>query len=385
MSQLEARAAASTQCLRTAFSSFAALSPDDRAGWRELASQAGDDAPFVDEAWLRSWTEAFDAPEPVLLCSWQEGRLVGLAALHTLREWWWGRTIPVLQSATNVESSRFGFASLHGRQDIQERLFRALIEAGQWDVLRLDYLAEGSTTLLAGLRVAAELGWRTALEKTFESPWRSLPQLPLPWDHGLTRKFKANLRNRERRLQALGRVSFDVITGRENLRQAAEVFYGLEASGWKGTRGTAIASRRAVRALYDQLLERAGEDMWIPVLSVADRPVAAQLVRVRGRTLFMLKTAYHPDFHPYSPGQLLTARLVRYGIAHGMEVLDFLADNMIWKSDWAPSLRRHFRLCLFSPSASGRYAYWTRYGIREQVKRLPGATRFVRWLRAPAR
>jgi hypothetical protein len=27
---------------------------------------------------------------------------------------------------------------------------------------------------------------------------------------------------------------------------------------------------------------------------------------------------------------------------------------------------------------NGRYAYWTRYGLREQAKRIPGLTRFVR-------
>src|SRR2546426_9070008 len=33
---------------------------------------------------------------------------------------------------------------------------------------------------------------------------------PVPWDEGLTTKFKANLRNREGRLKALGDVTFEV-------------------------------------------------------------------------------------------------------------------------------------------------------------------------------
>jgi len=98
--------------------------------------------------------------------------------------------------------------------------------------------------------------------------------------------------------------------------------------------------------------------------------------------MFMLKTAYHPDFHPYAPGQLLTARLIRYGIEHGIDALDFLADNMTWKRDWAPQIRPHCQLSLFSRSARGHYAYWARHGIRDRVKRLPGATRIVRWLKA---
>jgi len=119
--------------------------------------------------------------------------------------------------------------------------------------------------------------------------------------------------------------------------------------------------------------------MWIPILRVQDRPAAAQLLRVQAHTMFMLKTAYHHDFAPYAPGQLLTARLVRYGLERGMEVLDFLADDMRWKSDWAPRLRRHYRLLVFSPGVRGRYAYWTRYGLREQAKRLSVVRRILGW------
>ncbi len=366
--------------METAFSGIAELSLEDRAAWRELASQCSEGAPFVDEAWLSAWSDAFGPREPVLLCSRQDGRLVGLAALQTLQESWAGRKLTIAQSLTNTESCRFGFLASPGREDIQEALFRALIEAGRWDVIRLDHLPEGSTTLLAGLKAAAALGWRPAVGETFRSPWRPLSPPPVPWDHGLTRKFKSNLRNRERRLQALGTVSFEVVTAHGDQRRAVEVFYELEASGWKGERGTAIASRPNARALYDRLIERASCEMWIPLLSLSGRPAAAQLVRVQGRTMFMLKTAYHPDFHLYAPGQLLTARLIRYGIEHRMDALDFLAENMVWKSDWAPRLRPHYQLLLFSRSARARYAYWMGRGIREQVKRLPGATRFVRWL-----
>jgi CelD/BcsL family acetyltransferase involved in cellulose biosynthesis len=137
-----------------------------------------------------------------------------------------------------------------------------------------------------------------------------------------------------------------------------------------------------VKVFYDRLVERASPQIWIPILAVSERPAAAQLIRVQGRTMFMLKTAYHPDFSPLAPGQLLTARVIRYGIENGMDALDFLADNMPWKADWAPRFRRHYRLLLFAPSARGHYAYWTRYGIREQASRIPGAGRLVRWVRA---
>lgn len=365
--------------------SASALSPEDRAAWGELASHAGVSAPFVDEAWVDSWITAFQPPDPLLLGAWEDGRLVGLAALQRLTEHWAGRKIAVVQSLTNVECARFEFLSFQKRVDVQERLWRAMCSDRSCDVIRIEFLPEHSGTLSAGLRVAKELGWTRFLEMTFESPWRSLPRQGSSWDEGLKRKFKSNLRNRERRLQTLGEVTFSVVPAGAEQRAALDVFYALEASGWKGERGTAIAQRPSVKAFFDGLHDRTASDIWITILSVAGRPAAAQLVRLGNRTLFLLKTGYDPAFAPYAPGQLITARLIQYGIDHKMDVLDFLGEDMTWKRDWEPQLRGHYCLQLFAPSTRGRYAYWSRYGFRESAKRIPGARRLVQWLRSRRR
>lgn len=366
---------------RTAVILPSELSPADRVQWRELLALRPDSAPLVDEAWVSAWSAGFHPPQPLLVCAWDrgDGRLKGLGALQGLTESWAGQRTRVLQSLTNVECTRYEFV---GQLETEERLWRALCDPRRWDVIRVEYLPEDSRTLSAGVRVAQELGWTHLRELTFESPWRLLPRQGSPWDDGLQRKFKSNLRNRERRLQALGDVAFSVARAGAEQRAARDVFYALEASGWKGERGSAISQRPSARAFYDGLLDRTAPDIWIPILSVAGRPAAAALVRVRNRALFLLKTAYNPAFAAYAPGQLLTARLIRYGMDHDMAALDFLGENMTWKRDWEPQLRRHYCLHLFAPSARGRYAYWSRYGIRETAKQIPGARRFVRWLRS---
>jgi CelD/BcsL family acetyltransferase involved in cellulose biosynthesis len=378
-------AEAGAATVQTALATASQLSAADRVAWRELLASRPDTAPFVDEEWVAAWSWAFGPREPLFVCGREGSRLVGLGALQGMTVPWAGRRTAVLRSLTDVESPRFEFLSSDGRLDVQERLWTALCDSGQWDVICLDYLPEDSPTLRAGLTVGAELGWNQVVEETLESPWRPLPRPPAPWDTDLKRKFKSNLRNRERRLERLGEVSFAVARTGEAQRAALKIFYALEASGWKGERGTAIAQRASAKAFYDGLVERTAQSTWITILSVAGRPAAAQLIRVHGRTLFLLKTAYDPEFSPFAAGQLLTARVMRYGMDHGVEALDFLGENMTWKEDWEPQLRRHYRLQLFAPSASGGYAYWTRYGIREHAKKIPGARRFVRWLRALAR
>jgi CelD/BcsL family acetyltransferase involved in cellulose biosynthesis len=361
---------------------LSAVSQSDRASWRELLADHPQSAPFVEEEWVDAWSKSFGPREPLLVCNWERDRLIGLGAFQRLRESWNGRAIEVLQSLTNPESPRFEFLSRAGRLDVQERMWRELLESGGADVLRVEHLPEHSPTLDAGLSVANEQGWSHVIEESFASPWRALPNPSAAWDEGLSRKFKSNLRNRQRRLEQLGAVAFDVVKSGSRQRAALNQFYELEASGWKGERGTAIGSRANARAFYDGLLERTARDLWITILSVAGRAAAAQLIRVNRRSIFLLKTAYDPEFAHCAPGQLITARLIRYGAEHSMELLDFLGENMEWKSDWEPSLRAHYRVMLFSPGAGGRYAYWTRYGVKENVKRIPGALRAVRWLRS---
>lgn len=46
--------------------------------------------------------------------------------------------------------------------------------------------------------------------------------------------------------------------------------------------------------------------------------------------MFLLKTAYDPEYRICSPGQLVTSHLVEEGIASGLRVLDFLAADMTW-------------------------------------------------------
>jgi len=351
--------------------------------WREVAALASDSSPFLDDVWTDTWIRSYQPAEPILLGRWVDERLVGLAPMQRLTETWTGWSVSVLQSLTNLESPRFEFLS-SGGEAVVEQLWRGLCADKRWDVIRIEALPKESATLRAALKVADELGWHRVVADHHPSPWKPLPAKVDGWEEGLSRKFRSNLRNREKRLQAMGEVTFEVANHSAPADGALEAFYALEASSWKAGIGTAIAQRPPVRAFYDCLVQRSGDRIWLPVLRVGNRPIAAQIICLAGRTLFMLKTAYHPDFAPFAPGQLLTSRLIQYAIAHGMQTLDFLGDPMTWKADWAPQLRPHCKLVLFAPTGVGRYAYWTRFGVQEHIKQVPGVLRLVRRVRAGA-
>lgn len=358
-----------------------AVAPEDRQALRELAASDALSAPFLEEGWVSAWIDAFRPPAPLLLGARDGGggRLVGLAALQRLTESWAGQRIVVVQSLTNVECTRYDF--LATGSEVQEALLRFLCRPGYCDLIRLDHLPVESPTLAIAQDLGKRLGWRCHLEQTFDSPWRPLGRTPETWDEGLDRKFKSNLRNRERRLDKLGAVTFEVATAASGLEPALQAYYALDTESWKSRNGSAVFQQANVKTFYDYLVTRAPERIWIALLKVDGAPAAAHFLLVHDGTMFLQKTAYSPAFAPYAPGQLLTARLIRHGIANGMRALDFLAANMTWKSDWEPLLRPHYRLMLFAPSVRGRYAYWTRYGWRERAKRIPGLRRAARAIR----
>lgn len=367
----------------TAFASPRALLKTDGGRLQALASGRQLSQPVVDAHWMASWLEAFTPPDAFLLSTQERGVLVGLAAVQRLTEHWHGVRVRVVQSLTNVESYRFEFLAADGRLDLARHLWRTLCHAGNADVIRLDHVPEGSPTLAAGLDVAREQGWRAVLEETFVTPVRAL-STSQAWDHGLRSSFKYKLRNRLKRLALKGEVAFDMASTAQDVSNALPKFYQLEASGWKGAQGTAVVQQPSVKRLYDELVRACG-DVRIALLNVAGTPIAAQVYRASGRTLFMFKTAYDEAYGLYVPGHLVTARVVQYGIQHGMTALDFLADNAPWKEIWATDFIRHHRMLLFAPTLAGRSAYWSGYGIRDQVKRVPGFTQLVHWLRRDTR
>ncbi|TGD96606.1 GNAT family N-acetyltransferase [Methylobacterium nonmethylotrophicum] len=122
-----------------------------------------------------------------------------------------------------------------------------------------------------------------------------------------------DLRRRRRRLDEAGAVTIEAVGPDGDLARAVEAFLALEASGWKGRAGTALACRRET-ADFARDLFRAGGG---PVTARADllrldgRVVAASLALVGGGTATLLKTAYDEALRHLAPGVLLEAEIVR--------------------------------------------------------------------------
>jgi CelD/BcsL family acetyltransferase involved in cellulose biosynthesis len=122
------------------------------------------------------------------------------------------------------------------------------------------------------------------------------------------------LRRQRHRLAEHGVVRFDVARSPDDVAAATETFMKLEASGWKGARGTALAQdagdaafiRRATAALA------ATGQCEIVTLRAGATPVAAAIVLRHQDRAFYFKLGVDERFAKFSPGVQLTLDLTRH-------------------------------------------------------------------------
>lgn len=114
-------------------------------------------------------------------------------------------------------------------------------------------------------------------------------------------------RRLKRKLAEQGELVHSVARGPDDIRLAIEGFLALEAAGWKGRKGTAMAidryraafAREAVHGLAEQDLCR------IHSLTLDGKLIASLIVFVEAGVAYTWKTAYDENFSAFSPGVLL--------------------------------------------------------------------------------
>jgi CelD/BcsL family acetyltransferase involved in cellulose biosynthesis len=157
-------------------------------------------------------------------------------------------------------------------------------------------------------------------------------------------KKMKELRRQRHRLAESGAVRFDVARTREQVAAALEVFLRLEASGWKGKRGTALIQDDGDAAFVRRAAPALAETGQCEVvrLYAGDTPVAAGIVLRHQDRAFFFKLGIDERFAKFSPGVQLTLDLTRHLCADPAIVTadstasaDHPMINPIWRGRFA--------------------------------------------------
>lgn len=342
--------------------------------WDHVVERAGIDHPFLTYDWAKSFWEAFGSGRQLRILVVREGaEVVAIAPLMLVEERVSGVRLRLLCSLGNVHTPRFGFIVAKERDDAYGAIWRALLERqGEWDALRFIQLPAGCPTLERIAQLAREDGFLVGLWPSAASPYVRIQGSFDAYLAALPRQHRANLRNRRKRLAALGTVARHVVASGE-LAPALEEAFAIEAASWKGRAGTAIQRHPQARVFYHALAARTAQRGWLRLnfLSVGERRIAFDYSLCYARRFYLLKTGYDPAFAPYSPYNLLCALNLGECFEQRLLEHDFLGDSMPWKERWAREARSHYWLFVLPDSPLMRTLHRVKFSLLPSLQRHP--------------
>jgi CelD/BcsL family acetyltransferase involved in cellulose biosynthesis len=336
--------------------------------WNAALARGPRDEPMLRHEWLRAWIENFAPGATLRTFVARAGREI-CAAVPLIETKERGVDTCFLAMTTwhtpsNDHSQRGGVLLGRRGEEGLRLIWQAIQAAPGWDRLRLRDLPEGAPDWQ--LRDWAEqAGHPCGLWVSLRSPYLPLPKTYDAVEKALDGKFRQNLRRRKRRLAEQGEVKYALVDVKDAraLDTALADLYEIEASGWKGKDGTAIAQRPELVGFYTQIARDAAKRgaLALGILSLAGKPVAAHLSIVHGKRHFLIKIGYDESLHEHSPGQQMVSEAIRDACARGLAEFDFLGPCMDWKLDWESQLRTHHWLTIFRPTRAGKLVQKARF------------------------
>lgn len=340
----------------------------------EVAAAGGSRGPFLSANWFAVYAASLArGRELKLLIAHRAGSVCGILPLYAERRALAGVPARVLRSLSDDHSQRFDL--LCDGDDAARALLDHLRRDKSWDALELRDVPVDAPSGAARLTAAARLaGLPTAEWPAMRSPWMGLENLNGGSKNGRA-KFRANLRRRRKKLEAEhGPIALERIDGKDRaaLRVALDDGFRLEAAGWKGAAGTAIACDAALSARYAALAGAfaALDRLALYFLTVGGARKAFHFALEEDGVYYLFKPGFDPELASYGLGHLLIDEVCRDLQARGAHTFDFLGDDMPWKREWTGELRAHSWHYVFADSVRGRALHAWKFRLAPRLKEL---------------
>jgi CelD/BcsL family acetyltransferase involved in cellulose biosynthesis len=222
---------------------------------------------------------------------------------------------PVVEAFTHAfVSDATPLIRREGRDGIAAALMDALERRFAGHVLLLDGLRlDGPAAALQAAATPQELPLRL-VQSQERAALRAGPPSEAYLRERVGGKKLRELRRCEKRLREQGPVEMRTLVGADASGGVQE-FLRLEASGWKGRRGTALASTPRLRDFAEAALGSGGApSVAVDVLRVGGQTIAAAVHLIAGAHAVAFKCAYDESWARFSPGALLDLHTLRLAL-----------------------------------------------------------------------
>ncbi len=280
------------------------------AAWERLVGRAAEPNPFFEPWFLVPSLEQWGANNRVTVKAWfHDGRLAGL--------------MPIVRSAKyygHILTHATGW--LHANAFCGVPLVVAGLEEDFWRAMLAHFDRMARRALFLHLPLLPAGGpLDAALERVLAASPRAHYRVAeqqrafLTGDMGaqayleeaMSAKKRKELRRQHNRLAEEGALAFERLEGDEGLAEWTAEFLALEAAGWKGEAGSALASAPDTTALFTQALAGAAAAGRLERLALRldGRAIAMLANFITPPGAYSFKTAFDEDYARFSPGMLL--------------------------------------------------------------------------------
>jgi CelD/BcsL family acetyltransferase involved in cellulose biosynthesis len=329
----------------------AELSDAEISAWRELADQAVEPNPFLDPDFVLPAAAALHPRHLGLLVATEGSDWTACLPVTRARGW---RRVPLRGLVTWRHLYCYLGTPLLRLDAVDAAT--GLLDAGRREspsFLGLDLLAADGPVNAQLEQAQRALGADSVEFGRFERATAN--RRPEPDYVELSSKHRRELQRLRRRLEEkLG----EELEARDRSDDAAawDEFLAIEASGWKGEAGTALASS-GHGELFLELCRRFGARgaLQLFALQAGSRTVAMLSCLISGGTAFAFKLGVAPDLLEYSPGaQALLRYLDSFHEDQRLERIDSCAEPGNQFANRLFPDRRPIRICAMSrPGLSG--------------------------------
>jgi CelD/BcsL family acetyltransferase involved in cellulose biosynthesis len=243
------------------------------------------------------------------------GRLIGLAPVTATRL---GRIAPALR----VWSHNYGPLGVPLlAAPMADDAAAGLVEAAAGKALVVPDLALDGAAAAALFRAARAAGRRVVIAGRHERALVDAGARPDP-RAALTARRRKEYGRQLRRLGEEGKVEREAVAEPAAVIAAFDEFLALEAAGWKGARGTAMAAQAEKAVFAREAVARlaATGAVRIQALRFDGRMIAGLVSLLSGNAAVTWKIAYAEDFARFSPGAQVMldapAALAAAGVTH---------------------------------------------------------------------
>jgi CelD/BcsL family acetyltransferase involved in cellulose biosynthesis len=286
-------------------------------------------------AWTRASAEAFGAHPKVAVVG--EGSDVSAVA-------------PLVARRDGIR--RLGLAGVDELSEPGDFVYR---DGGALEELAAGVARLSRPLLIARIRADSPSGWALRRAHGRATIVHSRQVAPYPWiplddswqepEQKFNTDRRSDMRRARRRAEQLGRVTTEITSPSiEALPPLLEELFRVEAAGWKGREGTALAADEPRRLFFTRFAEEAARAGFLRLafLRIDGRPAAAQLAAECGGRFWLLKVGYDEEFKRSSPGSLLMLETIRQSASKGLESYEFLGIAESWTRVWT----EHERTCV---------------------------------------